>query len=166
MADVFDALTSDRVYRPAFPVRLAIDNMQAEVATGKLHPMQAKKDLAHTITVGFHTEAAATTAAENWSKQFQQKSVAEDLPIVQISRSTEGLIGILDKQAGEEYKVPKLLQLAGLAASTGEATRKLAENAVSINGEKFSERIISADTLSDSPTLRVGKKAVRVRWTD
>jgi putative two-component system response regulator len=33
VADVFDALTSDRVYRPAFPVRLAIDNMQAERAT-------------------------------------------------------------------------------------------------------------------------------------
>jgi putative two-component system response regulator len=30
VADVFDALTSDRVYRPAFPVRLAIDKMQAE----------------------------------------------------------------------------------------------------------------------------------------
>jgi putative two-component system response regulator len=30
VADVFDALTSDRVYRPAFPVRLAVDKMQAE----------------------------------------------------------------------------------------------------------------------------------------
>jgi putative two-component system response regulator len=30
VADVFDALTSDRVYRPAFPPRLAIEKMQAE----------------------------------------------------------------------------------------------------------------------------------------
>jgi putative two-component system response regulator len=30
VADVFDALTSDRVYRPAFPVRLAVDKMRAE----------------------------------------------------------------------------------------------------------------------------------------
>ena len=30
VADVFDALTSDRVYRPAFPARLAVDKMQAE----------------------------------------------------------------------------------------------------------------------------------------
>jgi putative two-component system response regulator len=30
VADVFDALTSDRVYRPAFPIRLAVDKMQAE----------------------------------------------------------------------------------------------------------------------------------------
>ena len=33
VADVFDALTSDRVYRPAFPVRLAVDKMQAERAS-------------------------------------------------------------------------------------------------------------------------------------
>jgi hypothetical protein len=33
VADVFDALTSDRVHRPAFPVRLAIDKMQAERAS-------------------------------------------------------------------------------------------------------------------------------------
>jgi putative two-component system response regulator len=33
VADVFDALTSDRVYRPAFPVRLALESMHAERAT-------------------------------------------------------------------------------------------------------------------------------------
>ena len=30
VADVFDALTSDRIYRPAFPVGLAVDMMEAE----------------------------------------------------------------------------------------------------------------------------------------
>jgi putative two-component system response regulator len=33
VADVFDALTSDRVYRPAFPVRFALETMHAERAT-------------------------------------------------------------------------------------------------------------------------------------
>lgn len=33
VADVFDALTSDRVYRAAFPARLAVEKMQAERAT-------------------------------------------------------------------------------------------------------------------------------------
>ena len=33
VADVFDALTSDRVYRPAFPVSLALETMRAERAT-------------------------------------------------------------------------------------------------------------------------------------
>jgi tyrosyl-tRNA synthetase len=137
-----------------------IDAMQADIATGRLHPMLAKKNLARTITSDFHGDAAATAAAENWSKQFQQKSVAEDLPVVEISRTAEGL------QTENEYKVPKLLHLAGLAASTGEATRKLAENAVSINGAKFSERTISAYGLGESPTIRLGKKTIRIQWID
>jgi putative two-component system response regulator len=33
VADVFDALTTDRVYRPAFPIRFAINSMIAERAT-------------------------------------------------------------------------------------------------------------------------------------
>jgi putative two-component system response regulator len=33
VADVFDALTSDRVYRPAFPVRFALETMRAERST-------------------------------------------------------------------------------------------------------------------------------------
>src|ERR1700690_2503361 len=59
-----------------------IDAMHAAVDAGDLHPMQAKKDLAQTITADFHSPAEAFAAAENWSKQFQQKAVAEDLPEV------------------------------------------------------------------------------------
>jgi tyrosyl-tRNA synthetase len=58
----------------------------------------------------------------------------------------------------------KLLQLTGLAASAGEATRKLTENAVSINGVKSSERVIALDQLGPNPVLRLGKRAVRVEW--
>jgi tyrosyl-tRNA synthetase len=134
--------------------------MQAEVAAGTLHPMQAKKNLAHTITRDFHSHAAADAAAEGWATQFQQRAVSEDVPVVQVSREAEGL------GAGEngELRLPKLLQLTGLAASTGEATRKLGENAVSINGEKFSNRTVSLDQLGPRPVLRLGKRAVRVEW--
>jgi tyrosyl-tRNA synthetase len=152
-----------------------IDAMQASVARGELHPMQAKKDLAHTITAGFHSTAEADAAAESWATQFQQKGVAEDLPVIEISLSTEGLelsVSETDKElvASESpdlapmMRVPRLLVLAGLAASTGEATRKIAENAVSINGEKRADRIVSRAFLTDTPTLRLGKKAVKVHW--
>ena len=53
-----------------------------------------------------------------------------------------------------------------LATSTGEATRKLGENAVSINGEKFTDRTIDLEQLGDSPILRLGKRAVRVEWVN
>lgn len=138
-----------------------IDAMHDDVMRGDLHPMQVKKDLARTITAGFHGDAAAEQAAEGWATQFQQKGVAEDVPEVTVSRASEGLAG-----EGGAVRLPKLLVVAGLAASTGEAQRKLAENAVSVNGEKFAERTISREALGESPTLRLGKKAVRVRWVD
>jgi tyrosyl-tRNA synthetase len=143
-----------------------IEQMKADVASGALHPMQAKKNLAHAITSDFHSQAEADTAAEGWAKQFQQKAVSEDVPAVKIARSAEGLSISTDGQPTTAIRTPKLLQLAGLAASTGEATRKLSENAVSINGNKFSERTVTLETLGDSPILRLGKKAIRVEWTD
>src|ERR1700753_3753709 len=39
-----------------------IDQMQAEVAAGTLHPMEAKKRLARTLVAGFHSEEAARKA--------------------------------------------------------------------------------------------------------
>jgi tyrosyl-tRNA synthetase len=136
-----------------------IEAMKAEVAAGTLHPMLAKKNLARTITAGFHGDEMAEVAAEGWTTQFQQRGVSEDLPVVQVALETEGLLA----ESGE-VKVAKLLVLAGLAASTGEATRKLAENAVSVNGEKFAGKVIAKDGLGDAPALRLGKKSVRVEW--
>jgi tyrosyl-tRNA synthetase len=142
-----------------------IDAMQAEVASGSLHPMQAKKNLARSITADFHSPTEAAHAAESWATQFQQKGVAEDLPEVEISKTDKDLVASESSDLEPRMRVPKLLVLVGLAASTGEATRKIAENAVSINGEKFSERTINFAKLGDTPTLRLGKKSVRIHWT-
>jgi tyrosyl-tRNA synthetase len=144
-----------------------IDAIHARVDAGELHPMRVKKDLAATITAGFHTAGAAAHAAESWSTQFQQKGVAEDLPVVTVSLSTDGLHAppIDGSSAERMLRLPKLLQLAGLAPSTAEATRKLKENAVSVNGEKFSAAVIAPAKLGEKPTLRLGKKAVQIAWT-
>ena len=136
-----------------------IEQMKAEVTSGALHPMQAKKNLARTITAGFHGEELAEVAAESWTTQFQQRGVSEDLPVVQVAAEADGLMS-----AEGEVKVAKLLVLAGLAASTGEATRKLAENAVSVNGEKFTGKVLGREALGDGTALRLGKKSVRVEW--
>ena len=142
-----------------------IELMQAGVAAGSLHPMQAKKELARNIVAGFHGEEEAEAAAAGWSTQFQQKGIAEDIDEVTVSMASEGLYApLIDGSDHRQLRIAKLLQLAGLAASTGEATRKLGENAVSINGEKFHGRVLSLHDLGESPTLRLGRKAVRVRW--
>jgi tyrosyl-tRNA synthetase len=142
-----------------------IQAMQADVVNGKLHPMQAKKNLAWTITKGFHSPAEADAAAESWAKTFQQREVSEDVPVVKVSLSEEGLVAAPTDGGAVEIRVPKLLVLAGLASSAGEATRKLAENAVSLNGEKITGRTHSKEAMGESPVLRLGKKSIRIEWT-
>src|SRR6267143_980517 len=66
--------------------------MQEQVRGGSLHPMQAKKNLAWTITKGFHSEAEADAAAESWAKMFQQRGVSEDVPVVKIALNDPALV--------------------------------------------------------------------------
>jgi tyrosyl-tRNA synthetase len=138
--------------------------MQEQVGEGSLHPMQAKKNLAWTITRDFHSKEEAEAAAESWAKVFQQRGVSEDVPVVKVSLAEEGLMAAAADGGAAEIRVPKLLVVAGLASSTGEATRKLAENAVSLNGEKISGRTYSREAMGDAPILRLGKRSVRVEW--
>jgi tyrosyl-tRNA synthetase len=143
-----------------------VEQMQADVASGALHPMQAKKNLAWSIVRDFHSAADADAAAESWSRQFQQRTVASDAPVVEISLATEGLVAEADaeEKGAVIVRLPKLLALAGLASSAGEATRKIAENAVSVDGEKFAEKVLRGAKAGGAVVLRLGKKSVRVAW--
>jgi tyrosyl-tRNA synthetase len=127
--------------------------LQAEVAAGVLHPMEAKKRLARTITAGFHGEAAAITADENWAKMFQQKETAEDLEEVTIAFSN--VAGLEPNQ----IRLPKLLVQMGLAASGAEANRKISENAVKLDGEVAAGALISVAALPARIVVRLGKRA-------
>jgi tyrosyl-tRNA synthetase len=131
-----------------------VDAMKAEVTAGTLHPMEAKKKLARTITAGFHGEAAAQAADENWARMFQQKSASEDLEEVHIAfGDVEGPAEIL------QIRLPKLLVQLGLAASGAEANRKIAEKAVKLDGEVAANSLVPIDCLPVRFVVRLGKRA-------
>ena len=106
-----------------------IDAMRADVAAGKLHPMETKKKLARTITAGFHGEAAAESADENWARMFQQKGESEDLEEVAVAFADVAGVG------GESNSASQVTAAMGLAAIGAEANRKIAEKAVKMDGE-------------------------------
>ncbi len=141
-----------------------IEAMRERVGAGELHPMQAKKDLARLITAGFHGEVAAGAAGEGWARQFQQGGVSEDAPVVEVSKRTQNLV-ISQGPTIVMLNPAVLLKAAGLVKSSTEGRRKLEENAVSIHGQRFNEKIYSLrpDFGEDVP-LQMGKKQVRVRW--
>src|ERR1700689_2065969 len=107
-----------------------IEKMQQEVASGVLHPMEAKKRLARTIVAGVHSEAAARKADENWAMQFQQRNVeavAEevviDVPQVAVAASLEP--ALQDPSHPVDIYVAKLLVALGLKNSRTEAERQV-----------------------------------------
>ncbi|HUD74137.1 MAG TPA: tyrosine--tRNA ligase, partial [Terracidiphilus sp.] len=130
-----------------------VDALQAEVSAGKLHPMEVKKRLARTITSGFHGEAAALSADENWARMFQQKGESEDLEEVAVAYADV---------AGPEpnqIRLPKLLVQMGLAASGAEANRKITEKAVKVDGEVVTAALLSVPALPAQVSVRLGKRA-------
>jgi len=139
-----------------------IDAMRETVARGDLHPMQAKKNLAHSITSDFHSPTEADHAAESWATQFQQKGIADDLEEVEVPFRE------IESPQFPELNLVRLANLLvklGLAASNGEATRKMNEGAVSVEGIKQSGPGygIDNDILISKPPIRVsvrlGKRA-------
>ena len=134
-----------------------VESLQAEVAAGKLHPMEAKKRLARTITAGFHGEGAAQAADENWARMFQQKEAAEDLEEVPIAYAD--LVGPSGAPGALQIRLPKLLVQLGLAASGAEASRKIAEGAVKLEGETSTNALILLASLPTRIVVRLGKRA-------
>jgi tyrosyl-tRNA synthetase len=113
---------------------------------------EVKKILATEVTAILHGREAAEQAAETARKTFEEGSVAENLPSVDVPASElDAGIGLLS-----------LIVRAGLAASNGEARRHVQGGAVRINDQAVSDErklIGSGEITSDGVIkLSLGKK--------
>jgi tyrosyl-tRNA synthetase len=140
-----------------------IEQMQADVASGALHPMEAKKRLARTIVAGFHSEDAARKADEDWAMQFQQRNVAAvadevtvDLKQIAVAASLE--LALRDPTHPVDIYVAKLLVALGLKASRAEADRQVTAG-VNIDGATTSEKVLHLEKRPARIAVRVGKQA-------
>jgi tyrosyl-tRNA synthetase len=140
-----------------------IDRMQADVAGGALHPMEAKKALARTIVSGFHSVEAARKADEEWAIRFQQRNVeatAEevvvDLRQVAVGASLE--LALSDQSHPVDINAAKLLVALGLKSSRTEAERQVTAG-VNIDGVTSSNKLIHLEKRPARIAIRVGKQA-------
>jgi tyrosyl-tRNA synthetase len=104
--------------------------LKGAIAAGR-NPRDVKFELAQEIVARFHDAAAAGRAQANFTSRFAEKTLPTDLPEV-----------ALHCAAGEDgIALVVALTSAGveLAASRGEARRKVGEGAVRIDGEKASD---------------------------
>ncbi len=108
------------------------------------HPMEAKKQLASLIVSRFHGEEAGAQARAGFENQFARKEIPDDIPEKTIS-AEDGQLWIV-----------KALSEGGLTASNGEAMRMIKQGAVSVDGEKISDKDLKLE--AGSYLLKVGKR--------
>src|SRR6266568_7363725 len=138
---------------------LLTDVQVAEISKMKqeVHPMAAKKDLAHRIVADFHSPEAAVKAAEDWAKQFQKDEVPESVKEVSLELAEIG--GTVDESSRALIRLDRLLVKCGLAESSTDASRKLKQGSVRIDNEVTKEpRIVVPGPPPAKLTVRVGKQ--------
>jgi tyrosyl-tRNA synthetase len=122
-----------------------IDARRRAVEGGELHPKRAKSDLAMMIVRDFHDALEAEQAADEFER-----------------RSRGGLPDeMVDRPMLSGTTIEHLLLECNLARSGSEATRKVQQGAVRINGEKFTSVRTPVDR-DGSFVLQVGRQVVRI----
>jgi tyrosyl-tRNA synthetase len=118
-----------------------VESIQRRIASGQLHPRQAKMDLARMIVADFHSAAEARQAAAEWERVVSQGEAPSDIVTVKLD--------------GAPLRIDKALARAGLAPSVSEATRKLKAGAVELNGQRVTDFVEL--TAPGEYILRMGK---------
>jgi tyrosyl-tRNA synthetase len=148
-----------RYYELLTDVKVAeIEQMKAEAASGKQHPMQLKKALARRIVQDFHGQPAATAADENWAKQFQKDEVPENIESQKIAIAD--VVTASEGHANSTVRMDKLIVLAGMADSATDAQRKRKQRAVKIDDRLVEEPVLAVT--GREFVLKVGRKIKRI----
>lgn len=123
---------------PMYYELLTSENLD-EIKT--LHPMVAKKKLAHLLVARFHNAEAADNAQANFEKVFSKKELPTDMP--ELKPQADALLSAV-------------LFTAGVAPSKNKARGLIEQGAVRLKGEK-----VTADgvlVFENGDVLQVGKR--------
>ncbi len=123
-----------------------IEKLRGGISTGKVHPMDAKLELARSVVAGFHSEDAAQRAREEWRRVFSQRQAPEEAPMRRVRR-------------GAPQKLAALLVEWGLAPSKAEAQRLISQGGVEIAGARVDDVKHEVDLSRPADfLLRAGKR--------
>jgi tyrosyl-tRNA synthetase len=118
----------------------------AEMATLRSgHPMEAKKRLARLVTAQYHGERAAEQAAEHFALVHQQGELPQEIPLTPV---------VAD---GPRITLARVLAAAGLAPSSSEGRRLIAQGAVEVDGERV-RQVDATLAVGHTHVVRVGRR--------
>jgi tyrosyl-tRNA synthetase len=125
---------------------LLTDYTEEEIENFKknLHPMDAKKKLAHFIVERFHGKEQADKALEFFVKTFSEREFPEDAPIIEVPH-------------GLKRRAYELLFELGIESSKNSARRVVEGGGLRINGTKVEDPNQEIE-INGELRLQVGKK--------
>lgn len=104
-----------------------VEQMRRDLATGALHPRDAKAQLARAVVARYHGEAAAREASDEFDRIFRERQTPDEVEERTIATGGIGLA------------VADLLLQVGLAESRAEAKRLVGQGGVTVNGERVED---------------------------
>ena len=132
---------------PMEEVRATLDAL----ARKELHPREAKRKLARTITTELHSAAAAEEAEREFDRVHKEGAAPDAVPTVDITVDGQKEVGIVD------------LVVSAFAKSKSDARRLVAQNGVRVDGALATEK--TKVPVKGEPLVQIGRRqAVRVRF--
>jgi tyrosyl-tRNA synthetase len=115
------------------------------LSAGRVHPMEAKKRLAWTVTAQYHGEAAAREAEATFVRVVQDRQEPENIDEINIP-------------GGAKLQLVEIVVATGYVSSKSEARRKILEGAVDVDNVTLTDP--NAMPLSDGRRrlIRMGKR--------
>jgi len=112
----------------------------------RLHPMEAKKRLARTVTAMYHGEAGAAAAEVAFARVVQAREVPDNIELIRLATPSSS------------EPAWKVVVLAGMAPSNSEARRLIQQGGVEVDGSRVTDPNQKIDVSSESRLLQVGKR--------
>jgi tyrosyl-tRNA synthetase len=110
-----------------------------------VHPMEAKKRLARTITVQYHGDAVADAAAVHFARVYQQRDEPAEVEERRVPAP------------GGRIALVRALTATGMVASNSEARRMIQQGAVDVDDQRVSD-VNQTLVAGETYRIRVGKR--------
>jgi tyrosyl-tRNA synthetase len=112
-----------KYYRLATPLPVEeLEHVEAEIASGAVHPGVQKRRLARTIVELYHGDQAAIHAEASFDRIFKHRETPRDVPAVEVDVT-------------DPVHLPALLKELGLVSSNAEGRRLVDGGGVKIDGQ-------------------------------
>lgn len=139
---------SDALMVKYYELLSAMDSTHVEaIKHGDVHPMDAKQQLAAELVARFHGSENANKAAADFVQRFQRRELPSELETFTWT-GAEPTIWICH-----------VMREAGVAKSTSEARRLIAQGGVRLDGEKIEDVDLQVSTQGEK-ILQVGRRRI------